>query len=94
MPNAFLKSDIQDFVDSWKALLKDNADEVTKALFLGRRIIEVRKIAQVSRRSVPDGVTNACVFEQHAALCSGWLETVAQERKDEQEELRKERLEE
>ncbi|EPS95876.1 hypothetical protein FOMPIDRAFT_1053778 [Fomitopsis schrenkii] len=94
MPNAFLKSDIQDFIDSWKALLKDNADEVTKALFLGRRIIEVRKIAQVSRRSVPDGVTNACNFEQHAALCSEWVETVAQERKDEQEELRKERLEE
>ncbi|EPS95864.1 hypothetical protein FOMPIDRAFT_1053766 [Fomitopsis schrenkii] len=76
MPNAFLKSDIQDFIDSWKALLKDNADEVTKALFLGGRIIEVRKIAQ------------------HAALCSEWVETVAQERKDEQEELRKERLEE
>ncbi|EPS95882.1 hypothetical protein FOMPIDRAFT_1053784 [Fomitopsis schrenkii] len=76
MPDAFLYSDIKEFIKSWKALLKDNADEDTKALFLGRRIIEVRKIAQ------------------HTALCSEWVKKAAQEREDEKEKLRNERLEE
>ncbi|KAI0734945.1 hypothetical protein C8Q72DRAFT_805643 [Fomitopsis betulina] len=74
IPNAFLESDILEFIDSWKALLNNNADEDTKALFLGQRIIEVRKI------------------KKHATLCSQWVETVTQERKDEREELRNERL--
>ena len=39
MPHAFLDSDIKEFMESWKQLLETNADEDTKALFLGKRII-------------------------------------------------------
>ena len=43
----YLKTDIAEFVDSWEKLLQESADDDTKTLFIGRRVVRVKERQQV-----------------------------------------------
>ena len=43
----YLKTDVTEFVDSWEKLLQESADDDTKTLFIGRRVVRVKERQQV-----------------------------------------------